>query len=1142
MSVVYLAHHDRLDRKVALKLLDPELAESEAFRKRFIRESKIAAGLDHPNVIPVHDAGEADGVLYIAMRYVSGSDLKEVIRRGGPLDPGDVVRVIDQMAAALDAAHAQGLVHRDVKPGNALLPTPTPPARVGHLYLADFGLTRKSLSGTGITRSGQFVGTIDYVAPEQIRSEPVDGRADVYSLACVLYECLVGEPPFVRDNEVAVMFAHINDPPPAPTERRTHLPAEIDAVVAKGMAKQAGDRYGSAGELAEATHAALLPVLPSDARTRPPMGRPVSPQRRRRRRTFAGVAVALAAIIAIVAAVVSSGGSPGTTGGSPGTSGSSAVVESRIESNSVGMVDAATGKVMHAIQVGASPSHIAVGEGAIWVTNTDGHSVSRIDPESHAVQAIPNVGSSPSGITTAGGFVWVTNSLDGTVAKIDPSTNTVTQTIPVGNGPLGIVAGGGSIWVANTGDATITRIDPKTGAADAPLPIPATELAFRDGTLWATDEAENRVVRIDPSKGSVTSSIEVGEDPTAIAIGDGAVWVTNILGGDVSKIDPITNKAVDLIPTGNGPNSIAVGPDGVWVTNQQDGTLKRIDPSSDDVTRTIHIGNRPQGVATFGSSVLVGVRESDAGHQGGTLTVAMNRDFDAFDPAVGYDSTSWALLRMTNDGLVAFNQESGLAGTQLVPDLAVSLPDPSPDGMTYTFHLRPEIHYSDGTPVKASDVRATFERDFELGTPVPEYYTGIVGADACLQAPRCSLQRGIETDDATGTVIFHLTAPDSEFLDKLALPFAYIVPSNSPRRVVDSMHPLPATGPYEIAGSAQPHEIRLERNPHFEEWSKASQPAAYPDAIVFDIGGSSDQAVRDVLSGKASIFDSSLSLNPPSESVLRDVEASHASQIHTNQLPATIALFLNTTLPPFNDPDVRRALNYAADRAAAVHVAGGSDVAQPTCQILPPHFPGYRPYCPYATIPELGQQWPAPNLNEARKLIQASGTRDLPITVWSWGDQRAFGPFAKQLLESVGYHHVEVKQIDGFKYFGIVGDSGTHAQIGTAEWISDYPTASGFFVPILTCDSILLNNPSNSNNSFFCDRRIDGLIQRALAAQATNPDAARGLWERVDQMTVDRAPWVPLVNTKAVDVLAKNVGNYQFTPPLGVLLDQLWVH
>ena len=321
MSVVYLAHHEGLERKAALKLLAPELAENEAFRQRFIRESRIAAGLDHPNVIPVFDAGEADGSLFIAMRYVRGSDLRSLLAEHGPLDPTDVVRTMDQLGAALDAAHQEGLVHRDVKPANVLLSPATPPARIGHLYLADFGLTKKSFSGSAMTKSGQFVGTIDYVAPEQIRSEPVDGRTDVYSLGCVLYECLTGEPPFVRDTEVAVMFAHLNDPPPKPTAVRPDLPRAIDAVVAKAMAKTPDERHGTAGELATAARDALrtattagqeriVPALPRRSRLRPAL--------------IAGAAVVLVAATVLVVALF--GGPHGAPTAGPTTpSGSSAV-------------------------------------------------------------------------------------------------------------------------------------------------------------------------------------------------------------------------------------------------------------------------------------------------------------------------------------------------------------------------------------------------------------------------------------------------------------------------------------------------------------------------------------------------------------------------------------------------------------------------------------------------------------------------------------------------------------------------------------------------------------------------------------------------------------------------------------------------
>ncbi len=335
-----------------------------------------------------------------------------------------------------------------------------------------------------------------------------------------------------------------------------------------------------------------------------------------------------------------------------------------------------------------------------------------------------------------------------------------------------------------------------------------------------------------------------------------------------------------------------------------------------------------------------------------------------------------------------------------------------------------------------------------------------------------------------------------------------------------------------IASYRPNHTIRLVRNPYFHEWSKAAQPDGYPDEIVFEIGGTPDTAVNDVIRGKADAFSTSQSENPPSARLLDSLELRHASQVHSNPQPTTIALFLNTRLAPFDRLGVRMAMNYAADRAAAVQVAGGTNVAQATCQVLPPHFPGYRPYCPYGT---------SANLAKARALVARSGTRGMKVTFWSWADLGSFGPYAVELLHSLGYR-VSIKTL-GDPYFNAVGDSRSRAQIGMFEWISDYPAASGFFNAIFSCASFVPNSRQNLNDAEFCDPRIDRQIETALAAQATNPDAARGLWERVDRQTVDQAPWVPLINPKTVDVLSGRVGNYEYSPNgLGMLFDQLWVH
>ncbi len=262
MSIVYRAEHLALGRTVALKLLSPELSEEGDFRERFIEESRVAASLDHPNIIPIHEAGEENGIFFIAMRFVDGPDLRTMIKQDGHLSLEKTTSIISQVAAALDAAHAKGLVHRDVKPANILVASGYGPEQSDHAYLSDFGVA-KHTSSRVLTKTGLFVGTVDYAAPEQIEGKPLDGRADIYALGCVLYECLTGARAYDRDSEVALMYAHLLEQPPAVTERRPDLPHEIDEVVAKAMAKSRDDRYASGAELI----AGLRGVAAADAPT-----------------------------------------------------------------------------------------------------------------------------------------------------------------------------------------------------------------------------------------------------------------------------------------------------------------------------------------------------------------------------------------------------------------------------------------------------------------------------------------------------------------------------------------------------------------------------------------------------------------------------------------------------------------------------------------------------------------------------------------------------------------------------------------------------------------------------------------------------------------------------------------------------------
>jgi len=294
MGAVYLAEKTEQAGLVALKVLVPQLAHDDRFRKRFLRESQLAASLDHPHIVPIVEAGEERGVLYLAMQHIEGPDLRAVLRDEGRLEPPRAIDLVAQVAEALDVAHEAWLVHRDVKPGNVLV-VARPDGE--HAYVCDFGLARHISTASSLTTDRGMIGTIDYIPPEQVEGGSIDGRADVYSLGCVLYECLTGSRPFDRESELSVVFAHLNEPPPRLTDLRPDLPGAFDVVFATALAKSPDDRYATCGELVQAARAAL-------------QGKPFRRRKLRRRRLLlAGLAV-LAAAAAAIGALVAAGGKP----------------------------------------------------------------------------------------------------------------------------------------------------------------------------------------------------------------------------------------------------------------------------------------------------------------------------------------------------------------------------------------------------------------------------------------------------------------------------------------------------------------------------------------------------------------------------------------------------------------------------------------------------------------------------------------------------------------------------------------------------------------------------------------------------------------------------------------------------------------
>jgi DNA-binding beta-propeller fold protein YncE/predicted Ser/Thr protein kinase len=568
MGVVYRATQLALDRPVALKVISRELVDQEGFRERFLRESRLAASLDHPRVVPVYDAREEDGELIVAMRLVEGGDLRRLIDREGPLAPERAVALLGQIAEALDAAHAAGIVHRDVKPHNILVDGE-------RAYLSDFGLA-KAYAETGPGSGASIVGTVEYMAPEQWHGERVGPEADVYALGCVLYEALTGIAPFARRE----------------AESEPEMPKGMEGVIERAVAKDPSERYRTAGELIAAAeeHEGETPAV-----TRVLAGRRERPTVRLGGSDADGVGLSrwrrpigsfflfwflggFAVIIGLVALAL-------------------------------GLFDGNGVSVSDPIAVGAPPLRLAVGPRTVWVTSAADGTLSGIDPDTQKVISKRQVGRGISGVTIGAGSVWVTNPETGNVLRIDPAGK-VTARVPVGGRPGAIVSGGGRIWVADEDGAGVTAIDARQtrifrrGLEPHAAPL---RLAVGAGGLWVSSATTGTVRRIDLGTLAVGPPILAGRGPAGVTVGHGLVWVANGRSTTVTRVDPATHSILgDPIEVGEQPGGIDAGTEAVWVATAADNSVTRLDLSSGEkIGDPISVGPRPGAVVVGSEAVWV---------------------------------------------------------------------------------------------------------------------------------------------------------------------------------------------------------------------------------------------------------------------------------------------------------------------------------------------------------------------------------------------------------------------------------------------------------------------------------------------------------------------------------------------------------
>jgi ABC-type transport system substrate-binding protein/DNA-binding SARP family transcriptional activator/streptogramin lyase len=837
----------------------------------------------------------------------------------------------------------------------------------------------------------------------------------------------------------------------------------------------------------------------------PVVAAPASPHERRRGVRRGAVALLAVLLAVAVGGVIRANESPGAS-----------AIDRRLRVPALGELAVPSGAPRRAAEIGAVPSDIAAGLGSEWVTSYDDGTLIRIDPATSTVVQTVSVGHGASGVTIGAGDAWVADTLEDRVVRVSGATDKVVQRIPVGQGPRGMAAGEGTIWVANDGSGTVTRIDPLSGTVLGTTRVGASPsaVAVGDGAVWVALQSEGAVARLNAHTGQVVQTIPTGSGPSAITVGSAGIWVANEFESTLSLIDPASDKVMLTRAVTGSPSALAaVGAD-VWAAGDT-AELAILAPSGQ--TRTVAIASPATALAPDPRGVLVGVQGIGADHRGGTLTARLAGPIDQIDPASCCDLPP-DVRPLAYDSLLSFSKSPASPDT-LVPDLARTIPAPEDGGRSYTFHLRPGIRYSTGAPVRASDFIRGLEAAAQSSDVEAAYLDALPGAKACPGARSCNLARAMTANNRAATITLHLSHPDPNILFALGLP--YFAPKPPGRGI------RPATGPYRIARYVAGVLIDFERNPFFHEWSPAAQPAGYPDRILVYSNGNPTSDIDAVLAGRADY-----TFDTPTASRLRTIQLQYPGLLHTQPLPDTDWLSMDTREAPFNDARVRQALNDAVDRHTVANLYGGLADATPTCQIIPATIPGHRPYCPYNH-----------DLARAREVIAASGTRGDTITVLA---EASIGPafepagaYMVGLLRKLGYH-ARLHVVAATRWNAAINDYSHPAQIATESWIADYPSAAQWITLHLSCGA--WRPPTQlSNRSQLCDPEVDRLAARAAGLQVNDPSAADSLWARADRLLTRRAPWVPTVTETETDLVSRRVGDYQYVPTIGALLDQLWV-